>query len=79
MRLKIRGLNERVGSTIQMIRVENRLTQAEFAKRLGVNERSVRRWETGKGYPTWTALEKMEKEFNCTFNVFTRNLKAKEE
>lgn len=73
--MRIKKLNERMGITIHMIRAENRLSQQEFAKRIGVNERSVRRWESGECYPSWLTLEKIEKVFGYTFTIFARSVK----
>jgi len=41
-------------TVIKSIRESVGLTQEQFAKRLGVSERSVRRWETGEREPLLT-------------------------
>lgn len=39
------------GSTIRRLREGQGLKQAELAERLGVSDKAVSKWETGRGYP----------------------------
>lgn len=41
----------RTGEWIACRHKEKNLTQKELAARLGVTDKAVSRWETGKGYP----------------------------
>ena len=41
---------EKIGSFIAENRKAKRFTQIEFAEKLGVSNKSVSRWETGKKY-----------------------------
>lgn len=45
------------GSTIKAVREAKELTQAELATRIGVTDKAVSKWETGKGLPDVTLLE----------------------
>ena len=45
------------GEWIAARRKEKELTQKDLAARLGVTDKAVSRWETGKGYPDVTLLE----------------------
>lgn len=45
------------GETIKTLREKLRLTQAELAEKLSVSDKTVSKWETGKGYPDITLLE----------------------
>ncbi len=45
------------GEAIRLLREKNRFTQAELADKIGVSDKAVSRWETGKGYPDITLLE----------------------
>lgn len=47
---------ERIGSFIKDIRKEKGLTQEQFAEKLGVSQKSVSRWETGKTMPDYSLL-----------------------
>ena len=47
---------EKIGAFIRDIRKENQLTQEQLAERLGVSQRSVSRWETGKTLPDYSLL-----------------------
>ena len=42
---------KKIGSFIAELRKEKHLTQEQFAECLGMNHRSVSRWETGDGMP----------------------------
>lgn len=45
------------GSMIRNLREKANLTQAELAEKLSVSDKTVSKWETGKGYPDITLLE----------------------
>lgn len=49
------------GTTIKKLREASELTQAQFAQELGVSDKTVSKWETGKGYPDITLLEPIAK------------------
>ncbi len=44
-------INRRIGSFIALLRKEQNLTQEQFARKLGVTNRSVSRWENGNTLP----------------------------
>ena len=43
---------DRVGSQLKAFRIEQGVTQEDLAEILGVNVRQIRRYESGKQYPT---------------------------
>lgn len=45
------------GSMIKQLREKKNLTQAELANKLNVSDKTVSKWETGKGYPDITLLQ----------------------
>ena len=45
------------GATIRALREAKGLTQAQLAERLFVSDKTVSKWENGKGYPDITLLE----------------------
>ena len=45
------------GTAIRELREKNKLTQLQLAEKLGVSDKTVSKWETGKGYPDITLLE----------------------
>ena len=45
------------GNTIKRLREDRGLTQVDLANILGVSDKSVSKWETGRGYPDITLLE----------------------
>lgn len=45
------------GAVIRKLRESKKLTQAELAESLCITDKTVSKWETGKGYPDITMLE----------------------
>lgn len=45
------------GAAIKELRIRNNITQLQLADWLGVSDKTVSKWETGKGYPDITLLE----------------------
>lgn len=57
-----------VGKFIAEQRKQLSLTQKQFAEQLGVTDKAVSRWETGKGYPDIETIEAIAEIFNVTIN-----------
>jgi len=51
--------HERIGNFIAQLRREKGLTQKELAECLGVTDKAVSRWETGKGLPDTATLPEL--------------------
>ena len=45
------------GTTIKLLREQQKLTQAELAEKIGVSSKTISKWETGKGLPDITLLQ----------------------
>lgn len=45
-------MNETIATRIKNIRLENKLSQAQFGKKLNVSQDTVSLWEKGKSIPT---------------------------
>lgn len=45
------------GSTIKSLREAKNLTQSQLAQQIGVSDKAVSKWETGKGLPDLSLLE----------------------
>ena len=54
------------GTVIKELREKNHFTQAELAKKLNVSDKTVSKWETGKGYPDISLLEPIAKVFGVS-------------
>ena len=54
------------GAVIKELREKNHFTQAELAKKLNVSDKTVSKWETGKGYPDISLLEPIAKAFGIS-------------
>lgn len=55
-----------IGKTIKQLRRKNNMTQLQLSERLMVSDKSVSKWETGKGYPDITMLEKIADAFSIS-------------
>lgn len=77
------------GTAIKQLREKTKMTQAELADILGVSDKTVSKWETGKGYPDITLLEPIADAFSvsvtelisgttiCNSNVSANVMKSK--
>ena len=54
------------GAMIRGLREKNHMTQLQFAERLNVSDKTVSKWETGKGYPDITLLEPIAEALNVS-------------
>lgn len=45
------------GSTIKQLREKQKLTQAQLGEILGVSDKAISKWETGRGFPDISFLE----------------------
>lgn len=54
------------GATIKQMREEKKITQLQLAEALGVSDKTVSKWETGKGYPDITLLEPIAEAFGVS-------------
>ena len=59
-------MKENIAKRIKEIRQENKLSQAEFGKRLFVSQDTVSLWEKGKSLPTVEYVIQMAKIFNLS-------------
>ena len=54
------------GAAIKELRERRKLTQLQLADILGVSDKTVSKWETGKGYPDITLLEPIAEAFGVS-------------
>ncbi|MDO5132816.1 MAG: helix-turn-helix domain-containing protein [Eubacteriales bacterium] len=54
------------GTVIKELREKNKMTQRALADKLGVSDKTVSKWETGKGYPDITLLEPIAGAFRVS-------------
>ena len=59
---------EKIGKLIKKIRKDNNLTQADFAKEMGVTYQAVSKWENGKNIPDISILKKISNKYNIDIN-----------
>lgn len=62
------------GSTIKELRESKKLTQNKLAKLLNVSDKTISKWETGRGYPDISLLEPIAKIFDISIaELFSGN------
>ena len=54
------------GITIKTLRENKQITQLQLAETLGVSDKTISKWETGKGYPDISLLEPIAKAFQVS-------------
>ena len=54
------------GTVIKELREKSKMTQLQLAGKLGVSDKTVSKWETGKGYPDITLLEPIAEAFRIS-------------
>ena len=54
------------GEVIKALREKNRMTQAELAEKIGVTDKAVSKWETGRGLPDITLIEPIAKALSIS-------------
>ena len=54
------------GAVIRELRLQKHMTQLQLAQQLSVSDKTVSKWETGKGYPDITLLEPIAKAFGVS-------------
>ncbi len=59
---------ENCGKFIVELRRTENLTQKDLAKFLGVTDKAISRWETGKGFPDVSSLMSLSEHFDVTVN-----------
>ena len=59
---------DKIGEFIQMLRKEKNISQVELAKRIGVSNKAVSKWETGNGLPDYAVFDGLCRELNITLN-----------
>ena len=59
-----------LGKKIKLARVWNDLNQTELAEKIGLKQRSISRYETGRSVPTVNTLIKLMKALNKSADYF---------
>lgn len=54
------------GTMIKELREKKKMTQAMLGEQLGVTDKTISKWETGKGYPDISLLEPLAKAFQIS-------------
>ncbi len=68
---------DKIGNFIKSIRLDNNLTQKEFADKFGVTYQAVSKWENGKNIPDISILKQICDEYNIDINEILNGEKSK--
>lgn len=58
-----------IADKIKLLRKQNKWTQEDLAKKLGIKQPQLNRWETGDFQPSLNILKKMSKIFNVSIDA----------
>ena len=74
--------NDRFARTIKNARLKKGYTQSQLADLLNVSNKTISKWETGRGYPDITLLAKITSVLKldiysviCSFTLFSKSTK----
>ena len=71
----LQGGADMLGDKIKLLRTTAKLTQEEFAEKLGVSQQAIGLWERNKNLPNQKLLIKIAKFFNVTLDyLFDENI-----
>ena len=70
---------DKIGKFIALNRKNKGLTQEQLAEKLGVTNKTVSRWETGKYMPDLSLLKPLSEELGITLNELLSGEKIEEE
>ncbi len=64
-------MNDATAVVIRTLREKQNLTQRELAERLQVSDKTISKWETGRGLPDLALLEPLAQSFRTSVNGAT--------
>ena len=70
---------EKIGKLIAVKRKEKGLTQEQLAEKLGVTNKAVSKWETGKGMPDLAIIQELSKILGITVSTLLNGEESKED
>ena len=70
---------ENIGKFISKERKNKELTQKELADKLNISEKTVSKWECGKGLPEVSLMQPLCKELDISVNELLNGAKAPQE
>ena len=59
---------EKIGKFIANLRKEKNMTQQELAKKIGVTDRAISKWENGRGLPDYSLLQDLCDTLSISIN-----------
>jgi len=59
---------EKIGKFIAKLRKEKNMTQQELARKIGVTDRAISKWENGRGLPDYSLLQDLCDTLSISIN-----------
>ena len=69
----------KIGNLIKELRKEKNYTQEQLAEKLGVTNKAVSKWETGRGMPDLAIIQELSKILGITVSTLLNGEENKEE
>ncbi len=69
----------KIGAFIALLRKDKKLTQAKLAEKIYVSDKTISKWENGKGVPDTNSLLKLCEVFGVGFNELLSGEKMEDE
>lgn len=70
---KVKDDNQNIANAILRVRQENKLSQEEFAEKVGVTRQAVSRWEMGVSVPSINTFILISDIFNVSIDSMVKN------
>jgi len=70
---------EKIGKFIAKLRKEKNMTQVDLAKKLGITDRAISKWENGRGMPDLSLMKSLCNELDITINELLSGEKINKE
>lgn len=68
---------EKIGKFISELRKDKNMTQLELSNKLGISDRTISKWENGRGMPDISLFDPLCKELNISINELLKGERIK--
>ena len=65
-------MENNIGKRIAELRKQQKITQTELADQLNISDKTVSKWESGKGDPSLEMLELLSNKFDCSIDYLVK-------
>jgi transcriptional regulator with XRE-family HTH domain len=65
------GVDMKFGAKLQELRLAAKLSQPQFAERVGLSVAAIRNYEQGQRIPSWPAIVRISRALNVAVDTFS--------